>query len=384
MQQNRFWFNFLLFLFVRLGVNDLQAQELMGQMPRIHADGSVTFIYENPDVKRVKLMCDCRLRKEKTSIRRENRHRIRMHCDSSGTWTFTTPPLAPEVYTYQFKVAGRLIPDPRNADSIKVHRQKRSVFTITGTPQADLYVANPIRGHVDTMLFQGNCDCATRRVLIYLPPAYDEEKATYPVLYLLHGINGNENVWKDRGRVPFIMDNLIAQNRVVPMIVIMPDANPNVLLKSKADAGMLKQILCYPAWSKREFERCFPQIDSMLTVHYRISCKQESRAVAGLSAGAKQAANLGRMYDGQFATIGLFSPVVNRWQLPKSQKMKFWIGAGSADIFHYQINHYRKKLQQRHVTYTMCPSVGGHTWRNWRIYFSEFVQTLFWPTQTLH
>jgi enterochelin esterase family protein len=111
-------------------------------------------------------------------------------------------------------------------------------------------------------------------------------------------------------------------------------------------------------------------------LRYWVSARSDLRAVAGLSAGAKQAANISNIYS-NFGTIGLFSPVLNHRQLPNNSHVRIWIGAGNGDLFHYNVTRYRKKLQRKHITHTLCPSIGGHTWINWRYYFTEFVQTIF-------
>jgi enterochelin esterase family protein len=252
-----------------------------------------------------------------------------------------------------------------------------SVFVIANTPQTELYVTDKLHGHLDTVVFQSG-NSKPRKILVYLPPQYSRNTdIKFPVLYLLHGLNGNESSWNDRGRAMQILDNLILMHKAAPMIMVMPDANPECLIDQKENVGLFKNILLYPAWNNLEFEHCYPQMDSLLSSIYRFSDKPGDRAVAGLSAGAKQAATLANMYDSTFSTIGLFSPVVKRRHLPKTNFSKYWIGGGTGDFFHFQINGFRKKLQRNHIPYTMYNSTGGHTWRNWRVYFTEFAQTLF-------
>lgn len=353
------------------------AQEAPRDTILLHPDRSVTFQYKNPDVKSVKVYCDCKLRKETLTIRRENYHSAKMSKDSSGIWTYTTPPLPSEVYTYQFGSDTRRFPDPNNPDSIRVQSKKMSVFVLNGTLQTDLYVSNPMHGRMDTLVFQSANEEKPRRVIVYTPPHYSKS-VSYPVLYLLHGLNGNETAWNDRGRAAQILDNLIIKEKAKPMILVMPDANPVCLISQKEEVGLFKNILLYHTWNKMEFEKCYPEIDSFLSRRYPFSQRPGHRAVAGLSAGAKQSANLANLYDSTFSSIGLFSPVVGKKQLPQSTYSQYWISGGTGDLFHYRINIFCKKMQRKHVPYTMYSSAGGHTWRNWRVYFSEYVQTLFW------
>ena len=353
------------------------AQESPRDTILLHPDGSVTFLYQNPDAKSVKVYCDCKLRKETPIIRTENYHSAKMSKDSSGLWAYTTPPLPSEVYTYQFGSDTRRFPDPTNPDSIRVQSKKMSVFILNGTTQTYLYVSNPMHGRMDTLVFQSANEEKPRRVIVYTPPHYSES-VSYPVLYLLHGLNGNETAWNDRGRAAQILDNLIVQEKAKPMILVMPDANPVCLISQKEEVGLFKNILLYHTWNKMEFEKCYPEIDSFLSRRYSFSQRPGHRAVAGLSAGAKQSANLANLYDSTFSSIGLFSPVVGKKQLPQNTYSQYWISGGTGDLFHYRINKFCKKMQRKHVPYTMYSSAGGHTWRNWRVYFSEYVRTLFW------
>ena len=366
----------ILIILLILSLTCGNAQEPPRDTILLHPDRSVTFQYKNPDVKSVKVYCDCKLRKETPTIRRENYHSAKMSKDSFGIWTYTTPPLPSEVYTYQFGSDKRRFPDPNNPDSIRVQSKKMSVFTVGGSSQTDLYVCNPMRGKMDTLVFQSSHEEKPRRMIVYTPPYYSESQP-YPVLYLLHGLNGNETAWNDRGRAAQTLDNLIAQNKAKPMILVMPDANPVCLVSQGEDVSLFKNILLYPKWGAMEFEQCYLEMDSLLSTRYRFSTRAGGRAVAGLSAGAKQSCNLANLYDSTFSSVGLFSPVVNKKQLPQHTFAKYWISGGTGDLFHHRINKFRKKMQRKHIPYTMYSSPGGHTWRNWRVYFSEYVQTLF-------
>lgn len=369
----------VLFAILLLALFQVRAQEVSGDSILLNADGSVTFQYRGPEARSVKVYCDCKLRRETITVRRENYHSAKMTRDSSGRWTYTTPPLASEVYTYQFSSDGTRFPDPSNPDSIRVRTEKMSVFTIGGNPWVDLCVNDSLHGRLDTVVFQSRNEAKARRMIVYTPPQYADSAQNFPVLYLLHGINGDECSWNERGRAAQILDNLINMQIAKPMILVIPNANPQCLLSQDDEpAGLAKNIFLYPAWGKREFEKCFSELDTFLSAKYRFSNTPGSRAVAGLSAGAKQSANLVNMYCGTFSSVGMFSPVVGHKQLPDNCSAKYWIGGGSGDLFHHRINKFRRRLQRNHIPYTMYYSRGGHTWRNWRYYFGEYVRTLFW------
>ena len=368
---------FILALLLSVSVHS-QTEEATS--PVIHTDGSVSFFYKNPSAKRVKLFCDCDLRNNNYKIERENLQSVRMKPDSNGEFTFTTKPLTPEVYTYLFKTRGRRYVDPDNADSIRVLKTRRSVFVIPGSTLSDLCIKDSLHGRIEFFEIWDTACGKTRRILLYLPPDYDHNEQPHPVLYLLHGINGYEKAWQDKGRAVQQVDKLIRQEKIVPMVVVMPDVNPRKLIGQKETIGMMRNLLHYPSWLHRDFEQVFPQMDSLLSIHYRISSDRKSRAVAGLSAGAMQACNLANVNENRFQYVGLFSPVVHRKQLPTDQSTIYWIGSGKGDIFHSQSCRFVKKIKDKQTSFVYYNTSGGHTWRNWRHYLSEFLQFIFKST----
>lgn len=171
----------------------------------------MTFVLHSPESRHVRLYCDCDLRNNRYNIKRDNLKSVRMSADSSGFFTYTTPPLVPEVYTYQFKTHGQKLVDPCNADSIRVSNGKRSVFVVPDSSLVGLCLSDSLSGRTTSCEFWDSACGKARRMLLYLPPHYDSTGQTYPVLYLLHGIDGNEQAWRDRGRVIQMVDNLIQQ-----------------------------------------------------------------------------------------------------------------------------------------------------------------------------
>lgn len=356
------------------------AQPAATGFPTHNEDGSVTFVLHSPESRSVRLYCDCALRNNKYNIQRDNLQSVRMNADGNGLFTYTTPPIAPEVYTYQFKTQGQKRVDPCNADSIRVSNGKRSVFVVPGSELMDLCVADSLSGRTELCEFWDSACGKVRRMLLYLPPQYDSAGQTYPVLYLLHGIDGNEQAWRDRGRLIQMVDNLIRQGKAEPMIVVMPDANPRGLVGQDENVSLMQNLLHYTTWFQQDFERIFPQMDSFLSARYPISSDMELRAVAGLSAGASQSAVLANMYENEFQYVGLFSAIVHRKQLPSHSNTVYWIGTGKTDIFHPQSKRFVRRLRQQQIPHLYYESAGGHVWRNWRLYLSEFLQFIFKDT----
>ena len=355
----------------------LAAQSLGTNNLVYNEDGSVTFVLKKPESHRVKVYCDCALRERKFNIKRENMHSAKMTRDPKGFFTYTTPPLVPEVYTYQFKSRRQKIIDPTNADSIRISDGKRSVFIISGSDLTDLCLSDSLCGKTELCQYVDAVSGKTRCILLYLPPQYDNTDQIYPVLYLLHGIDGNERAWNDRGRAIQLVDKLIQQGKAEPMIVVMPDANPKKLIGQDENVSLMKNLLHYHSWFHYDFERTFPKMDSFLSTRYRLSADMKMRAVSGLSAGSTQSVTLANMYEDNFKYVGLFSPIVHRKQVPTSKNTIYWIGSGKTDIFHLQSVKFVKRIRQRQIPYFYYETSGGHTWRNWRLYLSEFLQFTF-------
>ena len=367
----RHWIGLALLLFM------LSAQAQPSSHLLYNDDGSVTFVLYKPDSKRVRIYCDCALRNDRYNIKRDNLQSARMKRDSNGVFTFTTYPLAPEVYTYQFKTKGKRFVDPYKADSIRVLNTQRSVFVMPGSTLSDLCLNDSLQGRTEFFEFEDSLCGKTRRALIYLPSDYDRSGQIYPVLYLLHGINGYEKAWQDKGRAVQMVDHLIQQGKSVPLVVVMPDANPRKLIGQKEKISMLQNLLHYGAWFHRDFEHVFPQMDSLLSVRYRISSDRMLRAVAGFSAGAMQAGNLANMYGNDFQYVGLFSPIVHRKQLPTHPNIEYWVGTGKADIFHPHSLRFVKHSRKKQFQCVYYVTRGGHTWRNWRLHLFNFLQFIF-------
>lgn len=353
------------------------AQSPASESPLYNEDGSVTFVVNMPESRKVRVYCDCALRNRKYNINRDKLQSARMIHDKSGLFTYTTLPLAPEVYTYRFKSRGRKLVDSHNADSIRVSNGKRSVFVISGSPLLNLCLTDSLSGKTERCEFWDSACGKTRRILLYLPPDYDRAGRTYPVLYLLHGIDGNEMAWCDRGRVVQQVDNLIRLGKADPMIVVMPDANPKRLVGQNEDVGLMRNLLLFYSWSHQDFEQIFPKMDSFLSIRYCISSDMHMRAVAGLSAGGTQSATLANLYKDNFKYVGLFSPILHRKQLPVNSNAFYWVGTGKSDVFHSQSKRFVRKVQQQEIPCLYFETAGGHTWRNWRLYLSEFLQFVF-------
>ena len=308
-----------------------------------------------------------------------------------GVWEYTSEPLASELYYYWFIVDGiDHVADPSNSYVMRDVGSQMNYFIIPGE-RGDLYSAQNVPHGTLSRVWAKMSDGRERRMTIYTPAGYESGKGRYPVLYLLHGMGGDEEAWVATGRVAEIMDNLIAQRKAEPMIVVMT----NGCTKHVAAPGYSHEGMWSPYMSGSmdgSFERLFPSVVEWVDTHYRTLSKAEARAIAGLSMGGFHSMHISKEYPAMFDYVGLFSAAVFRGekgvdvyenieeklakQFAADPKL-YWIAIGKDDFLYEENVEYRKLLDKCGYEYTYRETGDGHIWRNWRIYLTEFAQLIF-------
>ena len=311
-----------------------------------------------------------------------------------GVWEYTTPePLAPELYSYSFIVDDLKMMDPANVYMIRDVATVTNVFLIGGG-RADLYKVNDVpHGTVSRIWYDSPTLGMKRRLTVYTPAGYETSGKRYPVFYLLHGMGGDEEAWIALGRTSQILDNLIAQGKAEPMIVVMTNGNAS----QEAAPGESKDNFKAPSMNlpktmEGSFETAFPDVVKFIDKTYRTKANKKNRAIAGLSMGGYHSLHISKQYPDMFNYVGLFSAAIMPDQKVKSpiyddfdQKLAmqfakkpalYWIGIGKTDFLYQANTDYRKLLDERGYKYEYYESEGGHIWRNWRIYLTEFAPKL--------
>ena len=351
--------------------------------PQINPDSSVTFRYFAPDADSVSVAGDFAQAPGE------------MIKNDKGIWEYTTDALAPELYSYTFAVDGIKVNDPANAYIVRDIASLSNIFLIPGEPYASLYMVNDVtHGTVSKVWYDSPTLGMDRRLTVYTPAGYEMGDRRYPVLYLLHGMGGDENAWSELGRATQILDNLIAQGKAQPMIVVM--LNGNAALQAapgESSLGFTPPTANLPKTMSGEFETSFPEIVNFVDSHYRTIPEKKGRAIAGLSMGGFHSLHISKEYPDMFDYIGLFSAAVRpisetsspvyadfdgklARQFAKSPKL-YWMAIGKTD-FLYELNkEFRQKLDNNNYPYTYVESADGHIWRNWRKYLSDFLPLLF-------
>lgn len=355
---------------------------------KVNEDSTVSFCYCGI-ARRVRVQGDFLYVGENSSRYRDNRIRsVKMQLQSDGCFHATIRPLQTETYTYSFRVNGKHKTDPFNRDTVWQMTDKWSIVSLGGTPQTDLYLPSKVKGQLIQTKWYDREEQLNRRVNIYLPAAYVEEMTNssstrqFPVLYLLHGINGYEGSWTERGRAIQIIENLIDQGQIEPLIVVMPDCNTGIHEDRPSHHTLWNNVwhynrLCHDHNLEIALEDLMQHIDTT----YRVS---DQRSIAGLSSGARIAANIVNRYPDTFQYVGLFSPVVYKEQLPKqpidtigqdtsSFTTSYHIYMGKDDMFINNGRRFHQRLTKRNFPHTYTETNGSHTWRNWRVYLTDFL-----------
>lgn len=356
--------------------------------PEIQEDKSVTFRLSAPHAEEVRISGDW-MPMEGWTPGSE-----RMEKDEKGTWSYTSEVLEPELYGYAFIVDGLRVNDPNNAYLSRDISTNTNFFIIDG-PQADLYRVHDVdHGSVTRRWYDSPSLEASRRITLYTPPGYENSEENYPVLYLLHGAGGDEEAWMELGRTSQIMDNLIARGKVEPMIVVMPNGNVSQqAAPGEGPRGFFKPQFMVPGTMNGAFEKSFPDIVRFVEKSYRVKTGKENRAVAGLSMGGFHSLHISRYYPNTFDYVGLFSPAIMPAQNPVTDVYEdidgtlmsqmnngyslYWIAIGKTDFLYKNVVEYREKLDAMGMEYSYRESEGGHIWKNWRIYLTEFTPLLF-------
>ena len=357
--------------------------------PEVHSDASVTFRLYAPDASEVFLTGDLTAGRDLPMKRGEN-----------AVWTVTVDPLESELYFYWFKVDGRKILDPSNSYVLRDVKTNMSWFIVPGdgNGKGDLYSAQNVgHGTVSKVWYRSGAMGCDRRLTVYTPAGYETSRRKYPVLYLLHGMGGDEEAWPTLGRATYIFDNLIAKGLAEPMIVVM--SNGNLLHRSapgESGEGLWQPYGC--GSFDGSFEESFPEIVKFVDRRYRTVAKPSSRAVAGLSMGGLHTYMISLNYPEMFGNYGIFSGAVGSWwsrtggvnsngfyqdqpatiaRLAAASPDVYYIAIGKDDFLYGENVELRRMLNAAGMEYTYVESAGGHIWANWRAYLSEFIQMIF-------
>ena len=365
----------------RAGVRRMNTPVLALVSPEVHPDRRVTLRFRAPEAEMVHLVGEITQGKGPQPMTR----------DADGIWTITVGPLPPEIWSYNFRVQGVDVTDPSNP-AIKPTPPGQTMSSFVEVPgeAPAFYDSRPVpHGEVRMVLYESRAMGVTRWLWVYTPPGYDRSTASYPVLYLLHGNGETQSGWVMNGRANIILDNGIADGKVEPMIVVMPQGHAlqgqgvGPLVRVPGETGMFS-----PRFPKDLLEDVIPLVERS----YRVRPGAANRAIAGLSMGGGQALSIGLANPDIFGyVLGYSAAVVDDIadvgetlerirRAPGGMSGTFrlvWIGCGRQDFLFKNNVAYVDALRKAGLKLTFHETDGSHVWSVWRKYLHETLPLLF-------
>ena len=343
--------------------------------PEVHGDHRVTFRFRAPNVKEAAVSIE------------GTTEPVPMQKGDQGVWTVTTDPLTPDFYGYSFLADHVNMLDPSNYVIKPNFLHRANEVHIPGPASLSWEIAAVPHGEVHHHFYKSAIVGDDRDFFVYTPPGYDPRaKQNYPVLYLLHGYSDDAGAWTAVGRANVILDNLIAQGKAKPMLMVMPlgYGEPKVLEPNSGvfrDSGITQRN--FDRFREALLSEVIPQVESA----YRVEKDRNSRAIAGLSMGGSESLLTGLNSLKQFAWIGAFSsggitPNFEK-EFPSldakanGQIHLLWIACGTDDRLIDINRNLRGWLASKSVKHVDIETPGAHTWMVWRRNLNDFVPLLF-------
>jgi enterochelin esterase family protein len=350
------------------------------QSHQVNADGSITFRYQNSGAAKVTLSTDAAM--QPLPMRREGK----------GLWTVTTPPLPPESYSYDFTVDGVQQLDPLNRDVIPNLVGLASTVLVPGHPPKPWELTaiphGEVTRHVFTTHVAKNLPEDQEAYLVYTPPGYNaKRKRGYPVLYLLHGWSDTETGWTAVGRAELILDSMLNDGKIVPMIVVMPLGYGNFDFVTNGydnawhhPAKVDENVALYS-------QMLLSEVISAVEREYNVAHGRKNRAIAGLSMGGLESLTLGLNHADQFAWVGGFSSAIElehfdehmpNLNAKQANLRLLWVACGTGDGVHIgPTRDFVAWAKAKGLPVTAVETPGKHTWLVWRENLLHFAPLLF-------
>jgi enterochelin esterase-like enzyme len=352
--------------------------------PTVQPDGTTIFHLKMPNAQKVVLEL-------------EGRHDpIPMTREGDMTWTVSVPAIAPEIYSYSFNVDGTSVLDPHNTSIKTSFFSNQNVFLVPGHPAMPWEVADVPHGVIHHHYYQSKIVGIESQYFVYTPPGFDpRSKNKYPVLYLLHGYSDEPSAWTFMGKANVILDNLIAQGKAKPMVVVMPWGYGDMGMITRGWAAWRDAALVRNNFTM--FTRAFlEEVLPLVNRQYPLSDKREEHAVAGLSMGGAESLIVGLNHTDYFAWVGGFSagglgtghfdslfPALaslsrsTAGSTGTSPLKLLWIACGTEDGLNQPNQTFIAWLKEKNLEPTAIHTPGMHVWMVWRDNLSNFVPLLF-------
>jgi enterochelin esterase family protein len=322
---------------------------------------------------------------------------VKLEKDDKGVWAATVGPLAPDFYSYSFNVDGVKTLDPKNATIKQGVSSLDNMFFLPGEEAAFMENRAVPHGDVRIVWYHSSTLDTQRRMHVYTPPGYDGSQERYPVLYLLHGGGDEDSGWSTVGRAGFILDNLLAEKKAKPMLVVMPNGSlprPANLPRLTPGTTPSPEVAAALAAAQERFtNELLKDVVPHVEKNFRVLADSDHRALAGLSMGGGQTLRVVTTNPDRFAYVGVWSAGLggpnagdfekrNATFLDNPDKVNravklFSISVGDKDFTAAGSRNLAEVLEKHGIKNELHVSGGGHTWINWRHYLNDFAPQLF-------
>jgi len=363
--------------------------------PEIHPDKTVSFKLNAPDASSVNIVGNWM----ENPFSGQNMSR-----NEEGIWSFTTRPLKEDFYQYSFRVNGVTAIDPANVKVCRDGSRYTNYFILPGDLSENYKMNEVPHGTLSKIWYDSPVLGMKRRMYVYTPPGYEAGKDKYPVLYLLHGMGGDEDAWTSVGVAENIMDNIIAKGLALPMIVVMPNGNYNQSVSQNNQPPKSNFMAAYDENAGKFEESLVKDIIPFIDSNYRTYSNSENRAVAGLSMGGGQAVYAGLKNVDKFDWIGSFSgafviwpnvrpaPGVNDLDMDAVENIVYpgldasvnsklellYLAIGTEDPLIEPQRKFKNWLTENDIQFENIETPDyAHVWSLWRMNLIEFASQLF-------
>ena len=344
--------------------------------PEVHADRTITFRALGPKATEVTLMGGWMAATEA----------LPMQKGADGVWSVTVGPLPPTVYAYWFVIDGSYVMDQANRYvRIRTDGTSLSMVEVPGEAPASWAMRSVPHGVIEMNTMKAETFGETRNVWVYLPPGYEKGSIRYPILYLFHGAGETHFSWTESGKANLILDNLLADSKIKPMIVVMPFTGPAL----GAPAPPPTPGGPPPGGQAKSAEYILKEVMPWAESRYRVAAGRKNRAIAGFSAGGALTATIGFERLDQFSQLGIFSAPTQLFSARFPNLLKdtkatnskldvLWMGVGKSDLGPVEgLRKMDAELTQNQIRHIYKETEGAHDFSVWRWCLTEFAPLLF-------
>lgn len=351
--------------------------------PEVNQDKTVVFRYLAPRAKEVKL--SGQFLKEPAPMQK----------DSLGIWTITVGPIKPDIYPYSFNVDGVTVMDPANVSFFPNERFKASLVDVPGDMPL-IHAMRDVPHGTITYEYYPSLEKSTGSLVVYTPPGYNKNtSAKYPVFYLISGTTDTEETFFKVGHTNLILDNLIADGKAKPMIIVMPYGNPMARIAEQQGKPKPTDLMSREGEDAMRRAKLFEtdlvnNVIPYIEKNYRAISNRDSRAIGGFSRGGGQTLRTAFGNMDKFAWVCSYSSNLPISEMESNYKQigsdpentnkqlkLLWISVGSDDFLYKPVVEFMDYLNSKNVKYKSLITPGGHTWMNVKTYLTETAQLLF-------